>query len=239
MERQIGIRDRARDIEREQNLSAGEGIAQATVEAMDSEKARLQGVFRDTFKDGFRAALSGDLKGFVKNFWQNAIMDAAENALNSLADGLLNALRGGKGGGIGGALGSLFKSGLKLFGGGMASGDDFLASTLGSDEGYSPGIGDLEGFKTGGSFKVGGMSGIDKNVVSFRASRGEIVDIRRPGQDTGGGGATYHFSGNLMTPEFWAMISRGDAIAAQRGAAGGSAMAQADLRKRSRQRLGR
>lgn len=235
MERQIGIRDRARDIEREQNLSAGEGIAQATVEAMDSEKARLQGVFRDTFKDGFRAALSGDLKGFVKNFWQNAIMDAAENALNSLADGLLNALRGGKGGGIGGALGSLFKAGASLFGGAgftLPSVDtEALQASIGQTK--------LHAFKTGGSFKVGGMSGIDKNVVSFRASRGEIVDIRRPGQDMGGGGNAYHFSGNLMTPEFWNMINQGDMVAMQRGAAGGSAMAQADLRKRGRQRLGR
>lgn len=46
----------------------------------------------------------------------------------------------------------------------------------------------LPGFATGGSFKVGGVSGIDKNVVAFRATRGEMVDIRRPGQAMAGGG---------------------------------------------------
>lgn len=38
------------------------------------------------------------------------------------------------------------------------------------------------GFKTGGSFKVGGMAGVDRNLVQFRATKGEMVDIRRPGQ---------------------------------------------------------
>jgi hypothetical protein len=40
-------------------------------------------------------------------------------------------------------------------------------------------------FKTGGSFKVGGMAGIDRNLVQFRASRGEIVDIHKKGADMG------------------------------------------------------
>nr|WP_047166906.1 tape measure protein [Sphingomonas sp. Y57] len=97
----------------------------------------------------------------------------------------------------------------------------------------------MPGFATGGSFTVGGMAGVDKNVVSFRATKGEIVDIRKPGSDRGPGGDSYHFEGNLMTPEFWAMINRGDMVAAQRGAAGGSAMAQTELRRRGRQRLGR
>ena len=33
----------------------------------------------------------------------------------------------------------------------------------------------------------------------------------------------YHFSGNLMTPEFWALIQRGDQAAATAGARGGEA----------------
>src|SRR3546814_6860279 len=42
------------------------------------------------------------------------------------------------------------------------------------------------GFATGGSFRVGGAPGIDKNLVAFRATRGEMVDIRKPGNDNGG-----------------------------------------------------
>src|SRR3546814_1592461 len=41
-------------------------------------------------------------------------------------------------------------------------------------------------FATGGSFRVGGAPGIDKNLVAFRATRGEMVDIRKPGNDNGG-----------------------------------------------------
>src|SRR3546814_15228553 len=44
----------------------------------------------------------------------------------------------------------------------------------------------LPGFATGGSFRVGGAPGIDKNLVAFRATRGEMVDIRKPGNDNGG-----------------------------------------------------
>jgi hypothetical protein len=66
-----------------------------------------------------------------------------------------------------------------------------------------------------------------------------MVDIRKPGADRGSGGDSYFFEGNMMTPEFWDMVNRGDMVAAQRGAAGGSAMAQADMRRRGRQRLGR
>ncbi|HEX8555781.1 MAG TPA: hypothetical protein VF695_13830, partial [Sphingomonas sp.] len=46
----------------------------------------------------------------------------------------------------------------------------------------------VPGFSTGGSFTVGGASGVDTNLIAFRATRGEMVDIRRPGQQTSGGG---------------------------------------------------
>ncbi|WP_374648961.1 phage tail tape measure protein [Rhizorhabdus sp.] len=147
--------------------------------------------------------------------------------------GMLSAIKRGDFGGAIVGLTGLFGTFGKIFGGGTTSADDFLASTLGT------GGGDMPGFKTGGSFKVGGMSGIDRNLVQFRATRGEIVDIRKPGQDMGGGAIHNYFEGNLMTPEFWDRINSGDMVAAQRGAAGGSAMAQADLRRRGRQRLGR
>lgn len=46
-------------------------------------------------------------------------------------------------------------------------------------------MGALPGFATGGSFKVGGSGGVDSQVMAFRATPGEMVDIRRPGQDQG------------------------------------------------------
>jgi hypothetical protein len=49
----------------------------------------------------------------------------------------------------------------------------------------------LPGFATGGSFSVGGSGGIDSQMVAFRATPGEMVDIHKPGQDMGGSGFTY------------------------------------------------
>jgi hypothetical protein len=44
-------------------------------------------------------------------------------------------------------------------------------------------------FATGGSFKVGGgIGGVDTQLVQFKATPGELVDIRRPGQERTNGG---------------------------------------------------
>jgi len=44
------------------------------------------------------------------------------------------------------------------------------------------------GLASGGSFRVGGgLTGVDSEMIAFRATPGEIVDVRRPGQDRGGG----------------------------------------------------
>lgn len=40
----------------------------------------------------------------------------------------------------------------------------------------------VSGFATGGSFKVGGRGGIDSQMVTFKATPGEMVDVRRPDQ---------------------------------------------------------
>ena len=47
----------------------------------------------------------------------------------------------------------------------------------------------LPGFKTGGSFKIGGQAGIDKNLVMFRGSVGEHVNISKA-NDNGPVGTT-------------------------------------------------
>jgi hypothetical protein len=39
----------------------------------------------------------------------------------------------------------------------------------------------IPGFATGGSFTVGGSGGTDSQLMQFRATPGEMVDIRRPG----------------------------------------------------------
>lgn len=48
-------------------------------------------------------------------------------------------------------------------------------------------FGSLPGFADGGTFKVGGAGGIDSKVAAMRLTPGEIVDIRKPGNDNRGG----------------------------------------------------
>lgn len=80
--------------------------------------------------------------------------------------------------------GAMSSFGASLFNGGSGSGAGGLLSSIGSMfAGFK-----LPGFKTGGSFTVGGSGGLDSQTVAFRASPGEMVDIRKAGQDMNGGG---------------------------------------------------
>lgn len=209
LQREVDIRERIRDLQ-EHGMSAADARAQATAEWSDQDAARQTGAFRETFKDGVRAALDGDLKSFVKDWWKDRVAKGMEEALNSLADliaslfrrGVSSAGEGGGGllSGIGDAIGKLFGRG-----GPAGAGDVDMSGWgdgLGSHSVFVPqfsGV-QLPGFATGGSFRVGGMAGIDQNVVAFRATKGEMVDIRRPGNDNGGGTAihqTIQFSGGV------------------------------------------
>lgn len=49
-------------------------------------------------------------------------------------------------------------------------------------------LGGLTGFKSGGSFNVGGAGGVDSQLVAFKASPNERVTVTKPGQTAGGGG---------------------------------------------------
>lgn len=75
-----------------------------------------------------------------------------------------------------------------LFGGssGQASTGDFSAG--GGFEGVD--WGSVGGFATGGSFTVGGRGGTDSQLVAFRATPGERVEIAPPGKQ-GRGGDTF------------------------------------------------
>jgi TP901 family phage tail tape measure protein len=96
------------------------------------------------------------------------------------------------------------------------------------------------GFSTGGSFKVGGSGGTDSQLVSLRASPGEMINVRRGDQmDLGGGGAiVVHID---KSKYFDTAVERvagpiGDR-AAVRGALGGSEMAQRAALRRQRSSL--
>jgi TP901 family phage tail tape measure protein len=188
MEREAEIKRRTDELVRGTDAQApmdeATARAQAETEAMQMEMARRQGLFRDTIKGGFRAALDGNLGDWLKNWWKDRVAKGMEEALNSLADKiekLFAKFGDDSSGGDGGLLSSIGK----LFGGGSGGGssDSWLASGS-SDSWFNPDS--APGFKTGGSFKVGGRSGIDRNLVAFRATAGEMVNITRPGQQDAG-----------------------------------------------------
>lgn len=192
LERKMWIEERIRQIraDGEGKISEAAARAQAEAESSAAELARRQGEWRDVFHGAIRAAMDGNLGSFIKDWWREKLAKALENAINSVSDLLFsvfkNAMAGAAGGGgAGGLLGKIFGIGAAALGGGGGA-----AASLG--RGASTSLNTIAtarfpGFKTGGSFKVGGMSGVDRNLVSIRATKGEIVDIRRPGNDNGGG----------------------------------------------------
>lgn len=152
-------------------MTPGQGLsidtafdASGVSESAEEAGGTLRDTFRQTFADGIKAALNGDLGGFLEQTF-NGIFD---KVLNNLAEGLADALGGlfgGAGGGGGGGLGDIF------------------GSILGSIFGGSP------GFALGGAFTVGGKPGRDANLVAFRATRGERVEISRSEAEAASKGA--------------------------------------------------
>ncbi len=92
----------------------------------------------------------------MKQFVDSVLADLTRLLMNKLLISLLGGAIGGIGGGGGGGGGSLSTSAL---GGGP----------------------DIPGFATGGSFKIGGSGGADSQLVAFKGTPGETVDVKRPG----------------------------------------------------------
>ncbi len=118
-----------------------------------------------------------------------------------------SGLFGGGGGGLGGLFGGGGGGGLLggLFGGGSPlQGPNPDGSVLGSGGGFLSGLTSLFsgiGFATGGEFTVPGGGGVDGSTVAFRASAGERVSIKRPGEDGGGGARQAPIIFNISTPD--------------------------------------
>jgi TP901 family phage tail tape measure protein/lambda family phage tail tape measure protein len=98
----------------------------------------------------------------ISDFANSILRDMTKLASNAIFGSLINGLLGGIGGPALGGAGAL--------GGG--------------------GLGSLFGFAGGGSFRVGGSGGTDSKLVAFKATPGEMVDVRTPGQSMGRGGGT-------------------------------------------------
>jgi hypothetical protein len=93
------------------------------------------------------------------------------------------------------------------------------------------------GFAQGGSFQVGGRSGVDKNLVAFRATKGERVDITKPGQSFGARRLVFDLRGAVMTQDLLRQMESMADGAAVRGAEGGALKARTDAIKAAKRRL--
>lgn len=133
--------------------------------------------------------------------------DMANETVSRLQD-LVGAI---KGGGFLDILGAVINIGLQL------------GSVGAFGKGVQTKINAIPAHAAGTSFAPGGVS-----LVGERGP--ELVNLPRGSQVIpnhalrGGGGVVHnHFSGNLLTPEWWAQINAGDVRAAQAGALGGQA----------------
>jgi hypothetical protein len=117
---------------------------------------------------------------------------------SNMGKGFMSALEG-----MGKMLQEFFKpENLKKLGNGFM---DFIRGLLdglgagipGSDKIINPIKDKLPRFATGGSFMVGGKSGIDKNLIQFMATKGERVIIQTPNQQ-----ANNVNSGNVTNQNF-------------------------------------
>lgn len=142
---------------------------------------------RDTVKETADET-QGFMRGLVQGFAQdirNALQDGkitleewgniASNVLNKITDKLLNDVLD--------AIFQVNKSSGSIFSGmGGGGGGGLLGGIFGL-------LGNLFGFASGGSILPGGSGGTDGQVVAFRKSPSERVDVYQPGQ--GSGGAAY------------------------------------------------
>jgi hypothetical protein len=121
-----------------------------------------------------QAAAADFLKGKFQSWFDSAISGTFDlkNALADLAKSIAQM-------GFQNLLGSLFAP---------------AGGTQGSaGGGFLSGLGKILGFATGGTIMPGGSGGVDSQLVAFRKSPDERVDITRPGQMLTSGGGNVNF----------------------------------------------
>jgi hypothetical protein len=200
-----------------ENMQTGDQIAPLGAMADGRDIAEMmragvrasQDAFDDAanaFADTFAQGMGRVLDGDIKGLFKDLLRDVMDNALRDLGRTLFSAMGGGAQGGGGG----------------------FWGTILGAMK--------IPGFKTGGSFKVGGSGGADSQLMQFWATPGEMVDIRRPGQDAGGG-MVVHVN---PSPYFDVQVERVAAPMAVQAAATAYGATRSDMataQRRSRQRF--
>lgn len=136
------------------------------MQALQQQTRDINGAWTE-FGRGGRDILEGLADGTLT--WKDALKDALDMAID-LFTNLANANNpAGFGGGIFGSI----LNGLTGLGGGTGFGTSYFPP--------APSFGGL-GFASGGTILPGGTGGIDSQLVQFRKSPNERVDITKPGQ---------------------------------------------------------
>lgn len=213
-------------------MNEADAYEQALTEASERSRASMQGNFRDAFRGGLYAAMNGNFWDWFKQRLKKSAFDALAKVFDKLADNLADLLSGnGSGGGgildaIGQALGIV----------GAVAGSGGGAHSAGHASSAANNAMRKPGFASGGSFRIKGFSGIDRNILSLngspvaRVSQSEIIDVRR-GEP--GGGATrvgvdvrLHGFNEMFDMSVDKRIGRAAPSIASAGAAGGFARMQ-------------
>ena len=201
----------------------------------------LQGITLPDMNPLGRADLeiAESLRGGVEKA-QSAFDDAARRFGDEFAYNMDRVLRGDIKGAFLDMLSTVLRSSLTNIGAGLfksaSGGQGFSWANVGSSIGNW--FKSLPGFATGGTFKVGGAGGIDSQLMQFRATPGEMADIRRPGQTPEARGSSMHFDlrGAVMTAD---LLRQMEGMALTSGGAafkGARNTVPADLAKRSKYR---
>jgi hypothetical protein len=158
-----------------------------------------------------------------------SIRDMADKSIQAL-DRMVSAIKGGDFLDI---LGSLINLGLQL--GSMGVFGKKVQTSINAPQ--------LPGFATGGSFTVGGRPGRDANVVAFRATRGEHVQISTSEAAAINRAGAYPVPGAPMnitvtpSPYFDVAVDGRIVQAAPSVAGAGAALAQSQMEQRARRRV--
>lgn len=161
---------------------------QKQIDGINDDIKEQQSLARDlglTFSSAFEDAVTAGasfrdiLGGIEKDLLRLGTRKLITEPVGKWFEGLLGSAGGLFGGGnSASSVGYQNSFDNPLTGGGGGGGGLFA--------GIFSGIKGLLGFANGGSFTVGGAGGVDSQVVAFRATPGERVDVTPPGRAAGG-----------------------------------------------------
>ncbi|WP_299933349.1 hypothetical protein [uncultured Pelagimonas sp.] len=149
----------------------------------------LVGILRDTDMAGAFGEVDQAIEG---------IGDTAGDVFSALGDAIKGLIFEGKS--LGEVLSNVFSS---IASSGMSQAGSVFSGMAQNLVGSL--FGGLPGFKTGGAFDVGGVGGMDSQLVAFRASPNERVRITTPAQEKAfanmGSGGGMNVVMNIQTPD--------------------------------------